>query len=411
MRNQSRAAPEATGLRTPAGAPTRAALSPQGAELPIPLCIQCAPVDPLPASPRDVLHLQRLAGNRAVSHFLSPAGRAPLVQARLRVGPSGDRYEQEADRGASSPLPDDVRAYMEPRFGAGFGGVRLHTGAEATQLNREIQARAFTHGRDIYIGEGGLDPASSAGKELLAHELTHVVQQTGVGQAVQPGPLVQRARAKRGPKGSIRWLSDGKDDTQQLTKSNGVITATAGGGGLGHTWIWLEWLDARGIAHNVCCELTFAGFGVSGSDIKDEGKQGLHALLGGIAGPLGLFHGKKVIIKIDPKAKAQWLRNAGTKRSWVRTRAQILNALHKARLIQHTAQNYIYTLSGRMWFTRKKPINCARFGQKLLKAAGVPASEASAGFIWKAPYQLATGQRKFTKKGGLGGLLKGLFGG
>jgi hypothetical protein len=68
---------------------------------------------------------------------------------------------------------------MEPRFGADFGGVRVHTGGEADQLNRQLNAQAFTHGQDIYMGAGKYDPASSDGKKLLAHELTHVVQQNG----------------------------------------------------------------------------------------------------------------------------------------------------------------------------------------------------------------------------------------
>jgi hypothetical protein len=68
---------------------------------------------------------------------------------------------------------------MEPRFGVDFGGVRVHTGAEAAQMSRDLSAQAFTHGQDIYLGAGRYDPGSSAGKRLLAHELTHVIQQTG----------------------------------------------------------------------------------------------------------------------------------------------------------------------------------------------------------------------------------------
>ena len=63
---------------------------------------------------------------------------------------------------------------MAPRFGADFGGVRVYTGPEAHDLNRAISAQAFTHGQDIYLGEGRYDPGSTAGKRLLAH----VVQQT-----------------------------------------------------------------------------------------------------------------------------------------------------------------------------------------------------------------------------------------
>jgi ABC-type phosphate/phosphonate transport system substrate-binding protein len=68
---------------------------------------------------------------------------------------------------------------MEPRIGADFGSVRVHTGSEAVQMNRELNAQAFTNGSDIYFGAGKYSPSSSDGKRLLAHELTHVVQQTG----------------------------------------------------------------------------------------------------------------------------------------------------------------------------------------------------------------------------------------
>lgn len=86
-----------------------------------------------------------------------------------------------AVRGGGTPLPDSVREFMEPRFGADFSGVRLHTGAESAKLNRAVSAQAFTQGQDIYLGEGHEDIVSSGGQHLLAHELTHVVQQHGGG--------------------------------------------------------------------------------------------------------------------------------------------------------------------------------------------------------------------------------------
>ncbi len=91
-----------------------------------------------------------------------------------------------AQQGSGSPLPVEVRQFMEPRFGADFSGVRLHTSSEAAVLNRSLHAQAFTHGQDIYLGEGRYDPGSPSGKHLLAHELTHVVQQTGGRLARRP---------------------------------------------------------------------------------------------------------------------------------------------------------------------------------------------------------------------------------
>jgi len=73
---------------------------------------------------------------------------------------------------------------MEPRFGADFSGVRVHTGGEAVQMNRELGAQAFTHGSDVYFGAG----KSPGNNELTAHELTHVVQQNSDSRAVQRLP-------------------------------------------------------------------------------------------------------------------------------------------------------------------------------------------------------------------------------
>jgi hypothetical protein len=80
-----------------------------------------------------------------------------------------------ASKGGGSALTPEVRAFMEPRFGADFSSVRVHTGSEAVQMNQELGAQAFAHGSDVYFGAG----KSPGNNELTAHELTHVVQQTG----------------------------------------------------------------------------------------------------------------------------------------------------------------------------------------------------------------------------------------
>jgi Domain of unknown function (DUF4157) len=181
-----------------------------------------------------ILHLQRQVGNQAVGR---------LIQAKLTVGEPNDVYEQEADRmaaavvsqihapqnvstdrtasiqrqaigneeeelqakpliqgksdlggmsvsseiessiqqarGSGQPLAESLRTPMEQAFGADFSGVRVHTGAERDRLNRSIQARAFTTGQDVFFRQGAYQPGSRGGQELIAHELTHVVQQNG----------------------------------------------------------------------------------------------------------------------------------------------------------------------------------------------------------------------------------------
>ena len=84
-----------------------------------------------------------------------------------------------ASAGGGQALPQPVRTEMETAFGADFGSVRLHTDGSAAAMSREINAHAFTYGRDIYFDSGKFDPSTADGKHLLAHELTHTLQQGG----------------------------------------------------------------------------------------------------------------------------------------------------------------------------------------------------------------------------------------
>jgi hypothetical protein len=86
----------------------------------------------------------------------------------------------QQSRGSGQPLSESIREPMEQAFGGvDFRGVNVHTDGRSDQLNRSIQAKAFTTGHDIFFRQGAYQPGSSSGQELLAHELTHVVQQRG----------------------------------------------------------------------------------------------------------------------------------------------------------------------------------------------------------------------------------------
>ena len=83
-------------------------------------------------------------------------------------------------RGRGEPLEPELQQSMGQAMGADFSGVRVHTDAQSHQLNQSIQAKAFTTGQDVFFRQGAYQPGSHAGQELIAHELTHVVQQAGI---------------------------------------------------------------------------------------------------------------------------------------------------------------------------------------------------------------------------------------
>ncbi len=172
-----------------------------------------------------VLGLQRTAGNHAVQG---------LIRAKLAVNAPGDNTEREAERVAdeimstsvqgvagsaapqiqrstgattgqlepappsvdqalgssSAPLDSSVREDMEQRFGHDFSQVRLHTGAEAEKSAEDVNANAYTLGRDVVFAAGRFAPGTPEGRRLIAHELTHVVQQeaaSGGSEIASPG--------------------------------------------------------------------------------------------------------------------------------------------------------------------------------------------------------------------------------
>ncbi|MGH8899288.1 MAG: DUF4157 domain-containing protein [Egibacteraceae bacterium] len=114
-------------------------------------------------SPTGMLHLQRAAGNSGVSALLDDREESPVKDV---VGSGGGQ-----------PLDAGVRADMEARFGADFSDVRVHTDDKATESARSVGAHAYTAGTDVVFQRDQYAPDTDTGKRMLAHELTHVVQQ------------------------------------------------------------------------------------------------------------------------------------------------------------------------------------------------------------------------------------------
>ncbi|HEU4796979.1 MAG TPA: DUF4157 domain-containing protein, partial [Pyrinomonadaceae bacterium] len=121
---------------------------------------------------------------------------APVRTATPRVSISG-----------GAPLPNSVRTHMEPRFGANFSNVRVHTDSSAAQQSARLGANAFTVGEHIFFGKDKFQPQSAGGKELIAHELTHTIQQQAVVQRQVDTTVTQRSEPR-----IQRWsISDGLD--------------------------------------------------------------------------------------------------------------------------------------------------------------------------------------------------------
>ena len=128
-----------------------------------------------------VVHLKPLLNQ------VSPAIQQTLKNSTLisRKGDGGftasDSIETrlKSGKGGGQSLPNETCDFMESRFGNDFSGVNVHTGSDAVQLSQELGAQAFTHGEDVYFNSGKYSPHTGEGKKLLAHELTHTIQQTG----------------------------------------------------------------------------------------------------------------------------------------------------------------------------------------------------------------------------------------
>lgn len=167
---------------------------------------------PTPASTMKEEQLQRQADDRLQKKDEDKIQKAATPEEKLqkkdddkvqKAQASDDKLQRKGDGvpavGASTqsaiqnkttggqPLSSGVRAYMEPRFNADFSNVRVHSDPESASLSNQLSARAFTHQNHVFFSRDQYQPGTSEGKQLLAHELTHTVQQ---GHAVQRSPQI-----------------------------------------------------------------------------------------------------------------------------------------------------------------------------------------------------------------------------
>src|SRR5262245_3164109 len=144
-------------------------------------------------TPTALLHLQRMAGNQSVNELLDDDRPSPV---REVVGSGG-----------GSSLEPGARSFLEGRMGADFSDVRVHTGPKADESARSINAQAYTVGSDVVVRSGAYEPDTPSGRHVLAHELTHVMQQ-------KAGPVSGT------PAGGGISISDPSDSFEQAATRN-----------------------------------------------------------------------------------------------------------------------------------------------------------------------------------------------
>ena len=136
---------------------------------PEPIDVARAVAEPGNASPASLIELQRLAGNATVSRMLAPGDEDGSVEQSPVLDVVG--------KGGGAPLDSGLRSEMEARLGADFGDVKVHNDAKASESTQAVQANAYTVGNEVVFRSDQWSPGSEGGKQTLAHELTHVMQQ------------------------------------------------------------------------------------------------------------------------------------------------------------------------------------------------------------------------------------------
>ncbi len=137
----------------------------------------------------------------------------------------------QATRGSGEALPENTKSFMQNRFGSDFSDVRIHTGEYAAQLSTQLSAQAFTVGNDVYFNSGKFAPSTTQGKKLIAHELTHTIQQNN--NRVTAQPKVQRS--------FWSWIKKAAGAVWGGIKKVGQWI------GKGAKWIWnaIKWLGGQ----------------------------------------------------------------------------------------------------------------------------------------------------------------------
>jgi hypothetical protein len=148
---------------------------------------------------------------------------------------------QDAVRGSGQPLDRPTRAFFEPRFGRDLSGVRVHTDAPAAVAASTISARAYTLGSDIAFAGGEFQPTTQEGRQLLAHELAHVIQQ-------ENGPAAVRRKIRCDSQASLSPFLTGRG-IKGFTESSKVYERPKGGATIFEQEVLIDLLASPRVFH------------------------------------------------------------------------------------------------------------------------------------------------------------------
>lgn len=259
-------------------------------------------------------------------------------------------------RGGGSPMSETTRSDMESSFGSDFSNVRIHTDSNAVNMSKEIGAQAFTTGNDIYFNEGKYNPESASGKHLLAHELTHTIQQGSNANTAQ-------TKIQRWPgwvDSAASWVSD----TASSVGNSIVEGATWAGGQIadGASWVGDRLADgASWVGDQVSAAADWIVDGINSAinsgtnflnekweDLKDFGssafdqvKNGFGSLVGLITSPMATMVGALSNMDAGILESAWNVLTGGSAALWSGINALIGGIMNAGRAVWSTVSGFI----------------------------------------------------------------------
>lgn len=184
---------------------------------------------PLPSHDGDNNSIQRKQQVSTIQRVEDNQEELQMKMATSAIQAKADKINIQTDfesnlnnaRNGGSPLDSNFQSQVEVAMGADFSTVKVHTDSTANDLSRSIQAKAFATGNDIFFQQGTYDPYSRGGQELLAHELTHVVQQMGAGQRTRDN---YNSIDQKVPRKDIFWGSTRAANQSSFWETSQAIT-------------------------------------------------------------------------------------------------------------------------------------------------------------------------------------------